>query len=692
MDGARPVDGGPVNVGCPTCGAPVEFRYDDSFVRVCGSCRSAVLRSDRGIETLGRMADLVPIDSPLRLFAEGRHGSTSFLLVGMAQLRHAAGGVWQEWYAKLDGGQWAWLSEAQGRYYLTFERPGIPVPPYQSLGPGAQVTLGDRTYTVGEVGTGTYASAMGEIPYKLDPKATFWFADLADGQGGFATIDYNDGTEQPSVYLGHQVALPSLGLFGGEEAPSAAAAPRQGAKLACPNCGGSLELHAPDQSLRVACPYCNHLVSVQTGNLSVIGKLAKKARPPISLGAKARFAEGEVTVIGYMQRSALVDGSWYPFQEYLLYAPQLGFRWLVSSDGHWSYVQPVAPGAVELAPVRYDGVKFDLFMRADLRVDEVLGEFYWLVKEGERVSAEDYIAPPAMLSCETSRTEQTWSLSTYLTARELRLAFGQPEMMLPAPTGIGANQPYPLHGVGKVAAIALIALGAAGFVRCSGADRDLKHVAKISMPQGTFAPVTPPGTPGAPGAPAELPVVPDAVSGGAIGAASAAAPADVPGNIAFTDKFKLEGGKNIEIELIAGVSNTWAYVAIDLVNEKTGGVISFDKNLERYSGVADGEYWSEGSGTATQILAPMEAGEYVMRVESLHGGADPVTLSITVRQDVFRTRYWLFAAVLLALPFGIIAIHAHNFRKRRWENSQLTRSSEGARSDHHWGDDDDDDD
>ena len=96
-----------VNVGCPTCGADVEFRYDDSFVRICGSCRSAVTRTDRGVESLGQVADLVPMSSPLRLFAEGHFGSTTFLLVGMAQLKHAAGGIWQEWYAKLDGGQWA---------------------------------------------------------------------------------------------------------------------------------------------------------------------------------------------------------------------------------------------------------------------------------------------------------------------------------------------------------------------------------------------------------------------------------------------------------------------------------------------------------------------------------------------------------------------------------------------------------
>src|SRR5262249_38763231 len=160
------------------------------------------------------------------------------------------------------------------------------------------------------------------------------------------------GTEEPQLYVGHQVSLQELGMFGGEQ-PYAAAEPKrqQGAKLACPNCGGSLELRAPDQTLRVACPYCNHLVSVETGNLSVIAKLARKAMPRIALGEKGTFADGELTVIGYLQRSALVDGTWYPFEEYLLHAPSVGFRWLVCSDGHWSYVQPVAPGAVELMPI-----------------------------------------------------------------------------------------------------------------------------------------------------------------------------------------------------------------------------------------------------------------------------------------------------------------------------------------------------
>jgi len=60
-----------VIVGCPTCGAEVEFRYDDSFVRVCGHCRSAVVRTDRGVETLGQFADRFQLlDKRAKIFAK----------------------------------------------------------------------------------------------------------------------------------------------------------------------------------------------------------------------------------------------------------------------------------------------------------------------------------------------------------------------------------------------------------------------------------------------------------------------------------------------------------------------------------------------------------------------------------------------------------------------------------------------
>jgi hypothetical protein len=655
-----------VIVGCPQCGAEVEFRYDDSFVRVCGHCRSAVARTDRGVETLGAFADLVPMASALRLFAEGRYGSAGFLLIDMAQLRHAAGGVWQEWYAKLDGGQWAWISEAQGRLYLTMERPDVAAPPAGQLAPGAQVELAGAMYTVAERGTATYTAAQGEIPYRLVPGSSYGFVDLSDGRGGFATIDYGDGSAPATVYLGAQVTPAGLGIHGGEAAPELIK-PATGARLACPNCGGGLELRAPDASLRVACPYCATLVSVEGGTLAIIAAQAKKPTPAIPLGTVAKLAEGELTVIGFLVRSAYVDGVWYPFEEYLLYAPAVGFRWLVCSDGHWSYVQPIAPGAVKTGALQptYDGVTFQPFQYSVVRVDAVLGEAYWRVAVGERVHSADYIAPPAMLSREASASEENWSLATYLTPDEVQRAVGKP-LTLGVPVGIAPNQPGP-KGIGKVIwAVSLLVLALAS-ARCVTSHETVRLAQSFVVPMhaGMKPAATDPNLGAVPADPAIDPSASPAAAG-------SDAPSEPPGAVMFSDEFQLEGGRNVKFELSANVSNNWVYAALDLTNPKTGDVISLDKSIEYYSGYDDEGSWSEGGQTASEVIGPVAAGTYVLRVEAQHGGVGDVDLHVAVREGVFRWMWFWLAVGVLAVPFGLAGLASSSFQRRRWQNSSLS--------------------
>ena len=306
-----------MKTACPSCGAEIEFRYDDSFVRVCSYCRAAVQRTDRGLDSLGKVADLVPMESPLRLFAGGQLGSQSFILVGMAQLRHSAGGLTQEWYAKFSG-TWGWLAEAQGRYYMTFEVEGAQLPPIEALRPGSQLQLptmlgAQRVFTVAEVGSATYVAANGELPFRLVPQGSYRFVDLSDGEGNFATIDYGQPGEPPTLYTGQQLSLADLHISGGEVAPARDATVTS-QRLACPNCNAPIELHAPE-TLRAACAYCNHLLDVQQGALRVLERLQAKALPRLPLGTKATFSEGEMTVIGYVQRSASIEGVWYPFDE-----------------------------------------------------------------------------------------------------------------------------------------------------------------------------------------------------------------------------------------------------------------------------------------------------------------------------------------------------------------------------------------
>jgi Domain of unknown function (DUF4178) len=678
-----------VKTSCPNCGAEIEFRYDDSFVRICGHCHNAVERTDRGLETLGQVADLVPIDSPLKLFSEGHFGSASFLLVGMAQIRHAQGGIWQEWYAKFDN-RWGWLAEAQGRYYLTFHDDAWKPIDLRELAPGHVVQLPVRgtphAMTVAEATSGTFISARGELPYKLVPNETFHYADLSDGKGAFATIDYGDGEEPPALYVGVQVPLADLKLSGSEVAPVVEKAIAS-KRLACPNCNAPIELRAGDQTQRAVCAYCNAMLDTTSGALEVLSVLKQKPQLQVPLGSKGTFIEGELTVIGYLQRSANVDGSWWPFEEYLLYRPDLGFRWLVESDGHWSYVQPIAAGAVDagrLAPT-YDKVAFRSFQNAELRVDQVLGEVYWQVHVGETVSSDDYVAPPAMLSRELSKTEEDWSLSTYMSAREVTAAF-KDAVTIGEGAGIAPNQPDPWTAASSVMAIAFLVLILVGIVFAIAAkddrklDQDLRFTAQVAatapaVPTASLDPLVV-GSDLDPELKKQIDAQLDQVNrqiladqGSGSAAAIDAAGSDNGPNVIFSDPIQIAGGQNIELSFHAPLlDNHWVYVAADLVNQATGDVLNLEGNIEYYSGYDDGDSWSEGSHESSVVVGPQPAGTYVIRFE---GQTDAPTANVhaQLRQGVFRFAHLGLAMLVLGVPLMFVGLISYVHEKRRWENS-----------------------
>ena len=643
-----------MKVACPTCGAEVEFRYDDSFVRVCDSCRAAVVRGDRGVETLGQIADLAPTASPLALFAEGRWKGQGFMLVGRAQYQHPAGGLWDEWYAKLDDGRWGWLAEAQGRFYLTFETIGAgEPPPWDEVFPGATVQLedgGPKLFTVGERGVSAMIAAAGEIPFRFTPGSESAFADLADGAGNFATIDYGTPTDDDAdisgatVYLGKQVTLAELGLRGGEHAaPAAAAAGAQ--RLACPHCNGAIELRVPDRSRRVVCDYCSSILDCE-GPLAVIDQLEQEPgqRGSIPLGAKGTFDGVTYTLVGRIRRQAnYAGGVTFLWDEHLLYEPGAGFRWLVEANGHWSFVTTLPPGAVEVgydhAP-RYGKETFRLFDMATAEVEGVWGEMYWRVEAGERADTADYVAPPCMLSKETTADEINWSLGVYQRPAEVQAAFGLPDR-LPATSGVAANQPFKHRHATR--AFGLLTLAFIGITcgRLQMADERVVLDATLALQP-----------PPAEAIPPEL-------------ASSSTVPL-----VVFSQPFALVGRENVEIKLRVDVNDSWAFVAADLVREATGDLHTFEKEISYYSGTEGGEYWSEGSPSTTHVLPAVPAGSYVLRLEVQQpAGAVRDAIDVRIRQDVFRWRHALYALILFGLPGLILLIWKYSFERRRWSQS-----------------------
>jgi hypothetical protein len=434
---------------CPSCGARIDFKLGDTPAVVCAHCRHFVVRSDRGFESLGRVADVVFSDVGLAPGDRGTFRERPFEVVGRIVLQHPAGGTWEEYFVRFEDGVPAWIAEAQGRWTVAQRAPVAP-PAIAGLRVSQPVRLGDEEYVVVEVSSGTFLSAEGEVPFAVKPGAARAFADLSGPNGAWATIDYGEGGE-PQVYAGVEVGLEDLAIRprgGGHEGPQAVRVK----EIQCPNCGASLPLLAPGQSEHVACRYCGAVSEVQTRKvLQQQGQARESLWLP--LGRKGRAFEGAAwTVIGYMRRSTSIEGERFSWEEYLLYDASHGFRWLVIDEGVLRFTSNLGAADVDTGglprSVAVAGATYRMRNEGAAVVDFVLGEFYWKVQVGETVQAADYERGGQIVSCERSATEVTWSQSHVVTRAAVEAAFevtGGPE-----PTG-DATEP-----VGRRSAAAVL--------------------------------------------------------------------------------------------------------------------------------------------------------------------------------------------------------------------------------------------
>jgi len=644
-----------LQANCPACGGPVEFKSGQSIVVICGYCRSAVARTDRDLKDLGKVAELVETGSPLAVGLRGSWKEVPFELTGRAQLGHEMGGRWDEWYATFSNGWLGWLAEAQGRFYLTFQYPipaGVTLPSFEQLELG-QVIHGlaqNMPLTVAETGNATALGAEGEIPYLLTPGETYYYADLSGPNNAFGTLDYNE--TPPLVFLGHQVTLAELGITA-TIPPEREKRQVGAAQVSCPNCAGPLELRGPDKTERVTCQNCNSLLDVNQGQLKFLKTLEKQPfQPIIPLGSQGELLEGKMTVIGAMSRSVTIDGTQYFWAEYLLYNPQIGFRWLVHSDDHWNYVQAIPPGEVteSTRSARFRGKNFKIFQDALASVESVLGEFYWKVEAGEMVRGVDYVRPPEMLSKEVSFVpdsdapksskkkkklktgEINWSLGTYLTVAEIERTFNLGGF--PKPSIIGANQPYNHKWIYKYWLLFIGVLILAGLfgVLAYGTSREV-YSSNVTLPP----------LPNADGT-----------------------------QVSFSEPFELAGRRNIRISAESPVDNSWVYLEGDLINDETGLVQTFPIDISYYYGVEGGESWSEGDRKDSAYTSAMPAGRYILRLEGQwEKWQQPINVTVKIEQNVANGLNFLLALLLLSVIPIAMGIYHIRFERKRWSESMF---------------------
>jgi ribosomal protein L37AE/L43A len=638
-----------VSAHCPSCGAPVVFKSASSVFAVCEYCQSTLVRHDQNLEDIGKMAALVEDRSPLQLGAEGSYKGVHFALIGRIQIKYSQG-IWNEWHLLFDDMRTGWLSEAGGEYVLTFAQfVAEALPQFDDLKIGQRFVLASQTWTVSNIENAECVAGQGELPFKVGAGYPVAAVDLRN-QARFATLDYSE--TPPLLFVGEAVDFGSLkmaNLRDGMAIPTKAVEARV---FRCPSCGSPMAARSKE-ILAVGCASCGAVVDAADESYKILSKSLgmrdEKNTPRLPLGSKGRLEGKPVEVIGFLVKRCVVDGLAYNWSEYLLAGENGTYRWLTEYNGHWNVVdvlsRPPAGGIVEVENVLFGGKSFKHFSTTQAaEVVQVAGEFTWRVRRGETCRVVDYVAPPLMLSSESTGNDLTWSQGSYVEPQVIAEAF-KLKADLPAPTGVFANQPNSwsetnrrIWGLFWKLALAAILFQAFFIFVSSG---------KLLLRQDfTFEPLR--------------------------------------GDEVQTREFEITGKPHkIAVKNETTLNNNWIGLDMMLVNKATGAAWPAARELSYYSGYDDGA-WSEGSRDDEVVFLNIPAGTYYLTLDPDMAPEKPVAVRDTVEVHTAGAGWSNFVLVMIFLIiFPVFSAMRHAaFEARRWaESDHAPVSSDDADGD-----------
>src|SRR5271156_2534703 len=104
----------------------------------------------------------------------------------------------------------------------------------------------------------------------------------------------------------------------------------QAKSISCPNCGGAVELRGFAHTLSVVCPQCLTVLDASTPEVKILQTFQGKTRvqPTIPLGTRGKIGGTDYEVIGFQIRRVDTGNDAYQWDEYLLFNPFKGFRYI----------------------------------------------------------------------------------------------------------------------------------------------------------------------------------------------------------------------------------------------------------------------------------------------------------------------------------------------------------------------------
>lgn len=444
---------------CPSCGAGNTVTNPGVLMKVCDYCKTAIYWDEESALRVGNKSMDLPPSSRFRVGAGGKLKGRVFTVLGRLTYEHEKG-TWNEWFIELSDGSIQWLSEDEGELFLeTPLKLTSPVPPFDELEPGTQITLNDRLGVVEELGEARCLGGEGQIPFVVQIGETYPYADGTglDGSFGFG-LEYDTATGEPTAFVG---TVLSIGATKASPAAAEPAAARYGEIIRCPSCGKPYEGRRIETTEMVVCDACGAGLELDEAKAKVVGRNVGR-RPPFSfsVGTPLTFDKVTYEVMGRLSYVEVDEGREYPSYEYVLYNSDAGYLWLSEENGHFTVSRPFHQqlniGTIAAKrKVVVGGEVFQIYEGGTVTLRWVDGAVPWVAAVGEQTHYVHLIKPPAYVDREVTGKEVELFRGRYVPRMEMAAAAPK-GTTLPTARGVYSCQPYePSEWVKGMAAIGI---------------------------------------------------------------------------------------------------------------------------------------------------------------------------------------------------------------------------------------------
>jgi len=406
--------------------------------------------------------------------------------------------------------------------------------------------------------------------------------------------------------------------------------------ITCKSCNTLTTVQSTVDFVNFACPNCGSLYDLKSANQTHLKKYTYKPLDIIlPIGLKGNFDNKEYEIINVLVKFL---GAFTYSKEYTLVSKDEQYIYLSECNGHWIQLKQVDD--IELKKsgslkIKYNDIYFDKFDYYSPSLMRAYGFFDFELPNFDNFVVE-YINPPFILSTERINSDTVTYLGHHIPNKRIKQAFKNQN--LPTKNGYGVVQPF-LFNLQNTAIIfcatIILVLLTHLFINQERSNEDVLFTT-INFSEFKDR---------------------DYVS----------------------PSFTLDGSSApLKINLASGVSNSWAWVGLSVINENTNEEIFAEQDIEYYSGYEGGESWSEGTSHPDFYICGLGPGKYHLAIKASKQDTDYSNENVQVTAKWGNASNWNFGVIIFSLLGIFVALYfvKNYFEKTRWSDSSYSPYTE----------------